>query len=161
MSKPAIARIFLNYTILALLGCQDSRTASQVPNQAGPQKGKAQEKRMPEDIQAVCQTSIDADRVQKYFHIDTHPERSPLRIVDSAGLGQQPSLSKFGAPVVWVTAEQAKKDKTPYLELTKVEVKGDQATVRFRYAAEGISVSNSLRKTAKGWTVENTELSER
>lgn len=116
---------------------------------------------MPEQIQVICQLALDLPQVQQYYHVDTNPERKPLRVLDSARLGQQPSLSKFGVPVVWVTAEEAKKEKKAYVEFTKLEASGDEAVVSFRYRVEGISVAAHLRKTAGGWTVEKTDVSER
>ena len=114
---------------------------------------------MPDDLQAVTQAALDLPALQQYFH-EAMPERKPLRIVNSAGLPTGLPLSKFGAPVVWVSLDEVKKAGWPYLEFTRVDVSGDTATVTFRYPIEGLSGSVRLRKTSGGWSVDASDLSE-
>ena len=115
---------------------------------------------MREDVQAVCQATLDLPALQQYLH-EGAPGRKPLRLVNGADLPADLALSKFGEPVVWVGRDEAAQARLPYLELRAVDVSGETADVRFTYPIEGISGAVRLTKSNGTWRVESSNLSEK
>ncbi len=107
---------------------------------------------------AILQAVVDAPQLDKYFHADKLPERSPLRIVKGAWYDDDIQLQKFGKAVVFVPANAP---GGAVLEIGKLTVSNDSAQVAFVYAAEGIAGNAELQKTGSGWVVQTMKLRER
>jgi hypothetical protein len=107
---------------------------------------------------AVLQAVVDAPQLDKYFHADKRPERSPLRIVKGPWYEDDMRVQKFGKAVVFVPADAP---GGTVLEIGELTVSADSAQVTFVYAAEGITGNATLQKTGGGWIVQKMTVRER
>jgi hypothetical protein len=107
---------------------------------------------------AVLQAVVDAPQLDKYFHADKLPERSPLRIVKGPWYEDDIQVQKFGKAVMFVPADAP---GGVVLEIGKLAVSNDSAQVAFVYAVEGISGNAELQKTGSGWSVQTMKVRER
>ncbi|ROZ69376.1 hypothetical protein [Ramlibacter sp. WS9] len=107
---------------------------------------------------AVLQAVVDAPQLDKYFHADKRPERSPLRIVKGPWYEDDMQVQKFGKAVVFVPADAP---GGIALEIGELTVSADSAQVAFVYAVEGIAGTAKLQKTGSGWVVQTMTVRER
>jgi hypothetical protein len=111
----------------------------------------------PEDVRVVLQLVIDDEALTPYLHLE-EPSRFPVRI-SGAALPPGVQLEKAGKPVEVVGGEDSK--EKPVLVFTTVEVKGDSATVRYRYDIEGVRGSATLARRDGRWELVNSRVTER
>ena len=111
---------------------------------------------MADSKQTLCQMTIDLPALEGYFH-PTAPNRKPLLVLKNNQV-ENLSLEKFGEPVKFVSADQAK--GLPVFEFTSVEVKDTTASVSFKYAVEGIKGKVNFKKDGDSWKVESKEVTE-
>ena len=109
-----------------------------------------------DDINAILQLVVDDPELDKHLHLG-EPGRFPLQ-VSGDNLPGSLKLVKATEPVKVVGPPKSKKD--PVLVLTEIDVKGDKATVRYRYDVEGIRGTVTLAKTPHGWELKNSRLVE-
>ncbi len=106
----------------------------------------------------LLQLVLDLPELQQYYHVDSLPERSPLRLVCSDPACADASLEKFGAPVE--VSPAAPEGDQPYLEITRFDQQASSAEVEFRYPVEGVVGRVSLSKTGDTWSVTEARLAE-
>jgi len=109
-----------------------------------------------DDINAILQLVVDDPELDKHLHLG-EPGRFPLQ-VSGDNLPGSLKLVKATEPVKVVGPPKSKKD--PVLVLTEIDVKGDKATVRYRYDVEGVRGTVTLAKTPHGWELKNSRLVE-
>jgi hypothetical protein len=109
-----------------------------------------------EDVNAILQLVVDDPELDKHLQLG-EPGRFPLQ-VSGDNLPSGLKLVKATEPVKLVGAPKSKKD--PVLVLTEIDVKGDKATVRYRYDVEGIRGTVTLARTSHGWELKNSRLVE-
>lgn len=109
-----------------------------------------------EDVRAILQLVIDDPELDQHLHLG-EAGRFPLQLAGE-GLPSGLKLVKATEPVKLVAAPKSKKDAV--LVVTELDVKGDKATVRYRYDVEGVRGTASLSKTAHGWELKNSRLVE-
>jgi len=113
------------------------------------------------DLREICQRILDASALDKYFHVDTRPERKPLVVLKNDVLSEEIALTKFGTGVKYATREELQTGSRPYFEFRQVTITGDEANVDFAYPPEGIRGTAKLNRQPAGWTVTNVKLVER
>jgi hypothetical protein len=109
-----------------------------------------------EDAQQVLQLVIDDDALSAYLHLDK-PDRFPLRIGGSA-LPQGLELTKATKPVIIVT--ELDKEKKPVIVFTEIKIAGDDASVRYRYDAEKVRGSSTLKRRDGHWVLTQSRVTE-
>jgi hypothetical protein len=146
-------------------GCAAAQQPPKVPPSADASQSETKtdkEKIMPEsypsDLQQLAQMTIDLDILAKYFHPEL-PGRKPLRLLKNTVVSDDLALTKFGEPVRWVSADEAKKGGAVF-EISKIDIRGATATVSFSYAIEGLRGTATFRKTNNIWRTEDRELRE-
>ncbi len=113
------------------------------------------------DLQAICQLTLDMSSLDKYFHVDKLPERKPLLILINKHTITEPSLFKFGEKVRYISKKKIKGKSRPYLEFSKIEISENSAYVEFLYPPEGIAGKVNFVKDALGWHIKNHSIVER
>ena len=113
---------------------------------------------MPQALETILQKTLDLEALTKYFHMDSLPERKPLRILENPHIPKSVRLEKFGVPTVWTSAVDAK-DK-PMFEFSSVRVEENSASVAFRYAPEGIAGTIEFQKQGQQWVVTGSRIVE-
>jgi hypothetical protein len=109
------------------------------------------------DVSAVLQLVVDDLELDKFLHLEK-AGRFPLRIAGEK-LPSDLKLIKSNEPVKIV---QGPKDKTDaVLVIMELSVQGDDASVRYRYDAEGIRGTVTLKRSAHGWELKNSRIVER
>ena len=109
------------------------------------------------DLRDVLQAVIDDDALTPYLHLE-QPNRFPLR-VSGRDLPKDLQLVKATKPVVLVD-DPSKEPKKPVFVFTEIEIKGEEATVRYKYDIEKVRGSATLNKPYGRWTVKNSHVAE-
>jgi hypothetical protein len=113
-----------------------------------------------EDKRQVLQLCIDLPALQNYYHSE-QPGRSPL-IIKSNDKIPVVRVSKFGQPVEFMTEDEiSTSGKEAYIDFSRFEITGENATVVYRYRAEGIMMTVLLKKSGGQWVVSESKLMER
>ncbi len=108
------------------------------------------------DVNAILQLVVDDPELDSYLHLGT-PGRFPLQVAGEK-LPSNLKLVKSTEPVKVVEPPKSKQDAV--LLFTEIDVRGDKATVRYRYDVEGIRATVTLSKSAHGWELKNSRLVE-
>jgi hypothetical protein len=109
-----------------------------------------------DDINAVLQLVVDDPELDSRLHLG-EAGRFPLQIAGE-GLPGTLKVVKATEPVKVVAAPKSKKDAV--LVISEIDIKGDKATVRYRYDIEGIRGTVTLAKTPHGWELKNSRVVE-
>jgi hypothetical protein len=143
--------------LICMVGCSTQRNPIESGQPVSDNKRQSMDK---SESQQVAQATIDLEALQKYLHPDA-PDRKPLRVLNEGPMSSEPPLTKFGAPVEYVSRSSAKASGKPYFEFTTLEISGNAAAVTFTYPVEGISGRVNLRRTNGHWQIENHSLNEK
>jgi hypothetical protein len=109
-----------------------------------------------DDVNAILQLVVDDPELDSHLKLG-EPGRFPLQ-VSGDGLPGSLKIVKATEPVKVVGPPKSKKDAV--LVITEIEIKGDKATVRYRYDVEGIRGTVTLSKTPHGWELKNSRVVE-
>jgi hypothetical protein len=109
-----------------------------------------------DDINAILQLVVDDPELDKHLNLG-QPGRFPLQI-SGENLPGSLKVVKATEPVKVVGPPKSKNDAV--LVLTEIDIKGDKATVRYRYDVEGIRGTVTLSKSSHGWELRNSRLVE-
>ena len=113
-----------------------------------------------EDKRQILQQCIDLPALQNYYHPEK-PGRSPL-IIESNEKTPVVRISKFGQSVQFLSEDEiSAAGKEAYLDFSRFEITGENATVVFRYRVEGIMMTVLLKKSGGQWVVTESKLMER
>jgi hypothetical protein len=128
-----------------------------VRQSAGDAKGtEATASNQGDDVHAILQLTVDDTELDQYLKLG-EPGRFPLKIAGSA-VPQNIELTKATKPVVVSSPPASKKDAV--LVVTDIDVKGNEATVSYRYDIEGIRGTAYLKKTPHGWELTRSRIVE-
>jgi hypothetical protein len=111
----------------------------------------------PDDLRDMLQAVLDDDALTSYLHME-QPNRFPLRI-SGRDVPQNLQLTKGTKPVV-IVDDPRREPKKPVLVFTEIEIKGAEATVRYRYDIEGVRGSATLHKPYGRWAVKQSHVAE-
>jgi hypothetical protein len=111
----------------------------------------------PDDLRDILQAVIDDDALTPYLHLE-QPNRFPLRI-SGRNLPQNLQLTKATKPVV-IVDDPGRDKKKPVLVFTDIEIKGAEATVGYKYDAEGVRGSATLNKPYGRWSIKQSRVAE-
>src|SRR5581483_3507141 len=92
--------------------------------------------------------------LDKYLHLE-EPGRFPLKM---SGKDVPSGLMKAGQAVKLFEGEPTKKDAV--LVITNIEVAPPNATVGYRYDAEGVVGTAHLKKASYGWELKSSRIVE-
>ncbi|HYJ09493.1 MAG TPA: hypothetical protein VEX18_10800 [Polyangiaceae bacterium] len=109
-----------------------------------------------DDVNAILQLVVDDPELDKHLNLG-QPGRFPLQI-SGENLPGSLKVVKATEPVKVVGPPKSKNDAV--LVLTEIDIKGDKATVRYRYDVEGIRATVTLSKSSHGWELKNSRLVE-
>ena len=109
------------------------------------------------DLRDVLQAVIDDEALTPYLHLE-QPNRFLLR-VSGRDLPKDLALVKATKPVVLVD-DPSKEPKKPVFVFTEIEIKGEEATVRYKYDIEKVRGSATLYKLYGRWTVKQSHVAE-
>lgn len=111
-----------------------------------------------DELQSILQLVIDDDALEPYLRLDL-PERHPLRV---AGENLPPGLELRKGPKPAQILDLASIDaKQPVLVFTEISVKGNKASVAYRYDVEKVRGSASLSKADGAWTLDKSRVTVR
>ena len=131
-------------------------TAKPTDSASGADKSASSAPASDADVAAILQLVVDDPELDNYLHLGT-AGRFPLQIAGER-LPSGLKLVKATEPVKIVDGPKSKKDAV--LVLTEIDVRGDKATVRYRYDIEGIRATVTLARVAHGWELKNSRLVE-
>jgi hypothetical protein len=145
------------------VSAEGASTALADTNSEAAQPAAGEEQKAPsgapaseQDVSAILQLVVDDPELDSHLHLG-EPGRFPLKI---AGEGLPAGLKLVKATEQVVVAEPPKSKKDAVLVFTEIDVRGERATVRYRYDVEGIRATVTLAKTPHGWELRNSRLVE-
>jgi hypothetical protein len=109
------------------------------------------------DLRDVLQAVIDDDALTPYLHLE-QPNRFPLR-VSGRDLPKDLQLTKATKPVVLVD-DPTREPKKPVLVFSEVEIKGDEASVSYKYDIEKVRGFATLNKPYGRWAIKQSRVAE-
>ncbi len=109
-----------------------------------------------DELKTVLQLVIEDAELDKYLKL-TEPGRFPLKM-QGKDVPSGIALMKSGQPVKMFDGEPTKKDAV--LVITNIEIAPPQATVGYRYDAEGIIGTAHLKKASYGWELKSSRIVE-
>lgn len=136
-------------------------TSSAASPASSPASSPAEAEQASNRLQRVLDCFIMDKRVLPYFHVDTQPGRKPLIIQKNDIFKNEPALKMFGIPVGYLAKEQNSEKKVPYLDISTLLFKAEEAELTFAYPIEGISGWARLVVSAGGCEVKELRLRER
>lgn len=106
------------------------------------------------DLQKICQLTLDLPALQQYYHVEDAPGRKPLVILKNEFIEGYFNLSKFGKPVIVLSREEIHQKKiAAYFEFTSIEQSENSAITKFSYPVEGIRGKVTFKKIGKNWKI--------
>src|SRR5262245_42407203 len=156
-------RAFIMVTIIAgSIGCYGPSPVpvAEASQSALQEKSMTKAPTSKDELRQLVQMTIDLDALDKYYHSEL-PGRKPLCIVKNNVINSDLTLKKFGQPVRFLPAAEAKKTGAACIEFSKIEIQDDAATVEFAYVIEGIRGTAKFRKTGGAWRSESHQLREK
>lgn len=109
-----------------------------------------------DELKTVLQLVIEDAELDKYLKL-TEPGRFPLKM-QGKDVPSGIALMKSGQPVKMFAGEPTKKDAV--LVITNIEIAPADATVGYRYDAEGIIGTAHLKKASYGWELKSSRIVE-
>jgi hypothetical protein len=132
-------------------GAKSSGDSSKSEDTSSQGKGASEE-----ELKTVLQLVIEDAELDKYLKL-TEPGRFPLKM-SGKDVPSGIALMKSGQPVKIFQGEPTKKDAV--LVITNIEIAPPEATVGYRYEAEGIIGTAHLKKASYGWELKSSRIVE-
>ena len=105
----------------------------------------------------LLQLLLNTPQLAQYYHFDQRPERVPFKIVNGTAvdLGAG-ALTVAGKPAVLSVGQD---DKA--FEITRLEIEGPTAEVRFQYPVEGLVGHATFKRINDRWSLDTVDVAER
>jgi hypothetical protein len=115
-----------------------------------------------ETCAAIMAAVLTDAKLSGYYHRSTFPQRFPLQIVDAGGYGLAlPDPARTDVPAVLVSADAEPDPQRAALIIEQFDVRGNAASVSFRFPAEGLSGTAILSVDDRDeWHVSEMSLTE-
>lgn len=112
------------------------------------------------DVEMILQQCLDLPKLQPYYNIDKFPEeRKPVIIMKSNFFKENPKVSKFGVPVVFLSQQEIwNKNTNAYIEFFRFNLMKDSAYIKFQYKIEGIQLELQMKKENGEWVVKKEKI---
>ncbi len=111
----------------------------------------------PDDLREIIQAVLDDDALTSYLKLQL-PNRFPLR-VSGPNLPKDLQVMKSTKPVV-IVDDSNRDPKKPVFAFTEIEIKGADATVKYKYDVEGVRGSATLNKPYGHWAIKQSRVAE-
>ncbi len=156
--------LFLSMLPLVVSACQstgsDAPPRRSSPAPSTPPSSPTAAAPMPaNDRTQVLQAVLDAPDLQQYLHPEI-PTRVPVVIVKNEVVADTPNLQAVEVPVVF-KPRAGLSESDAALEITRLEIAGDRATVELAYPIEGLVGTATLHRDGSGWVIDKLQLAER
>ncbi len=113
-----------------------------------------------DDFCKILQLTINLPKLQQFFHEEEIQSRSPLRIAVKDTKVGCIKLTKFNKKVILVDKNTISKQSFPFLELLKMDISSNFATINAAYSVEGVKVTATLKKTDGKWELYESQVVE-
>jgi len=135
-------RAYLFFPVMFVSGCANSDT-NKIPLDLG--------------YCSLVEETINLDRLQPYYHVDTFPERIPLVVAVRNKEVNCKNLEKFGKSVKIIYVDDSyNRVNEEYLDVTKLNVNNASALVNFHYSPEGIRGEIKFTKIDSRWVIDSS-----
>ena len=113
------------------------------------------------ELREIIELALNLPELQQYFHIDTNPERLPLKLkefgeINSTNLS---GVKKFGTEILILKKEELKqKNITDYLNVGDWTYVGNTLRLQLEYQIEGITANFMFERIDSKWKIKSTDL---
>jgi len=113
------------------------------------------------ELREVVELALNLPELQQYFHIDSNPERLPLKLkefgeINSTNLS---GIKKYGTEILILKNEEIKqKNVSDYLNIADWTFVGNSLRLQLNYLIEGITVNYMFERIDSKWKIKSTEL---
>lgn len=110
-------------------------------------------------FQKLVAATIDAPEVQQYYNVQEVINQDSLVILKNEIIRNEITLRKFNLPVAVLSKDDiAKENIKAFIEFKSISIKGDSASVHFKYAIQGIECKAKFRLTKCSWKLTSSHL---
>ncbi|ADY29313.1 hypothetical protein Celly_1488 [Cellulophaga lytica DSM 7489] len=113
------------------------------------------------ELREIIGLALNLPELQQYFHIDSHPERLPIKIkefgeINSTNLS---GIEKFGTEILILKNEEISRKEIPdYLNIADWTLVDNLLRLQLNYQIEGITVNYMFERTDSKWKIKSAEL---
>ena len=110
-------------------------------------------------LQKLIYEVINLPEFQQYYSIQKVIGQNHLVIEKNDMVNDSINLNKFELPVLFILKEEIETQKIKaYLEFKELKIKGDSASVYFRYDIQGVGCKIIFSLHDCSWKIENVDL---
>ncbi len=113
------------------------------------------------ELREIIELTLNLPELQQYFHIESHPERLPIKIKEFGDINETNlnGIEKFGIGILVFKNEEIKRKKIPdYLNVADWTLSDNHLRVQLNYLIEGITINYMFERTDSKWKIKSTEL---
>lgn len=113
------------------------------------------------ELREIVKSILDFPELQQYFHVDTKPERIPIKLKEHGEITPEnlKGIKKFETEVQVLNSEELKqKNITDYLGFADWTHVNDKLRIQLTYPIEGITLNLMLERKKTGWKIVSSEL---
>ena len=113
------------------------------------------------ELWEIIELTINLPELQQYFHIESNPERIPIKIKEFGEINASnlSGIKKFGTEILVLKNEEIKrKEISDYLNVADWTLVDNHLRIQLNYLIEGITVNYIFERTDSKWKIKSTEL---
>lgn len=113
------------------------------------------------ELREVIKLALNLPELEQYFHIDTNPERLPIKLkefgeINSTNLS---GIKKYGTEILILKNDEIEqKNIADYLNIADWTYVGNSLRLQMNYSIEGITVNYMFERIDSKWKIKSTEL---
>ena len=113
------------------------------------------------ELRVIIELALNLPELQQYFHIDSNPERLPLKFKEFGEINATnlSGIKKFGTEILVLSNEELKqKNISDYLNVGDLTYVGNKLRLQLEYPIEGITANFMFERIDTKWKIKSTEL---
>jgi len=123
--------------------------------------GQKNQKLPNNELREIIELALNLPELQQYFHIDSNPERLPLKLkefgeINSTNLN---GIKKYGTEILILKNEEIiQKNISDYIIVGDWTYVDNSLRLQLNYLIEGITVNYMFERIDSKWNIKSTEL---
>ncbi|MCH2032296.1 MAG: hypothetical protein MK202_02155 [Tenacibaculum sp.] len=113
------------------------------------------------ELKEIIELALNLPQLQKYFQIDSNPERLPLKLKEFGEINSNNliGIKKFGTEILILKNEEIKQKKVnDYINIGDWTQAGNKLRLQLDYLIERITVNYLFERIDSKWKIKSTEL---
>lgn len=123
--------------------------------------GQEKQKLPNNELREIIELALNLPELQQYFHIDSHPERLPIKFKEFGEINATNliGIKKFGTEILILKNDEIKQKKiSDYLNVGDWNYVGNKLRLQLEYPIEGITANFMFERIDSKWKIKSSEL---